>query len=296
MRMSTIKIIGAWLILSLWGAVAYGGTVTYVYTDPQGTPLAEADASGNITARFDYTPYGVAVASMGPAPNGPGYTGQVNDPDTGLVYMLARYYDPAVGRFLSTDPVTPSPGNAFNLNRYDYANNNPVVNMDTDGRETGIAFHAEWLAGGGHVVPTSPDDKVQRPLMYAMVGLAAVTVGPEVVGMVKTAITIDKVLTDSSSATARRPQGVPKSWVADKPSGGPGTIYRNPENLQHDTVRAVPGRPESSQPGQQVDHVIRTANGKRYGEANIPVSTKSQESHIPAEKFHFIPADQLPKN
>lgn len=34
------------------------GKVTYVYTDPQGTPLAEVDASGNITAEFDYTPYG----------------------------------------------------------------------------------------------------------------------------------------------------------------------------------------------------------------------------------------------
>ena len=28
------------------------GTVTYVYTDPQSTPLAEADANGNITARL----------------------------------------------------------------------------------------------------------------------------------------------------------------------------------------------------------------------------------------------------
>ncbi len=47
-------------------------TVTYVYTDPQGTVLAEADANGNITARYDYAPYGTAVASMNPAPNGPG--------------------------------------------------------------------------------------------------------------------------------------------------------------------------------------------------------------------------------
>ena len=34
------------------------GTVTYVYTDPQGTPLAEADVHGNMTATYDYTPYG----------------------------------------------------------------------------------------------------------------------------------------------------------------------------------------------------------------------------------------------
>ena len=137
MQMSTIKIVAAWMLLWSWVAVAYAGTVTYVYSDPQGTPLAEADASGNITARFDYTPYGVAVASMGPAPNGPGYTGHVNDPDTGLVYMQARYYDPAVGRFLSADPVAPAPGNLFNFNRYDYTNNNPINHIDPDGRQVG---------------------------------------------------------------------------------------------------------------------------------------------------------------
>lgn len=108
------------------------GTVTYVYTDPQGTPLAEADASGNITATFDYAPYG--SQAMGTAPNGPGYTGHVNDPDTGLVYMQARYYDPSVGRFLSTDPVGPHPGNEFNFNRYNYANDNPIRYTDPTGR------------------------------------------------------------------------------------------------------------------------------------------------------------------
>jgi RHS repeat-associated protein len=133
MRMSTIKSAVALLILSLWGAAAHAGTVTYVYTDPQGTPLAEADASGNITATYDYAPYG--SQAMGTAPNGPGYTGHVNDPDTGLVYMQARYYDPEVGRFLSVDPVGPSPKDVFGFNRYAYASNNPIINIDPDGRQ-----------------------------------------------------------------------------------------------------------------------------------------------------------------
>ena len=134
MHMSTIKMIGVWLVLALWGITAPAGTVTYVYTGAQGTPLAEADASGNITARFEYTPYGMSVPSMGLAPNGPGYTGHVNDPDTGLVYMQARYYDPSVGRFLSVDPVGPSPGDGFTFNRYNYANDNPAKFTDPDGR------------------------------------------------------------------------------------------------------------------------------------------------------------------
>ena len=118
--------------LLLLGGLAHAGTVTYVYTDPQGTPLAEADQSGTITATFDYAPYG--SQAMGTPPDGPGYTGHVNDPDTGLVYMQARYYDPAVGRFLSEDPVGPAAGNVFNVNRYAYANDNPIVNTDPTGR------------------------------------------------------------------------------------------------------------------------------------------------------------------
>lgn len=126
-------LLGLWLGLGLQ-AHAQTDTVTYVYTDPQGTPLVEADASGNIVARYDYTPYGSSVASLGNPPNGPGYTGHVNDPETGLVYMQARYYQP-IGRFLSPDPVGPAAGNVYSFNRYDYANGNPVRFTDPDGRK-----------------------------------------------------------------------------------------------------------------------------------------------------------------
>ncbi len=110
------------------------GTVTYVYTDPQGTPLAEADANGNITKTFDYTPYG--TTALGTPPNGPGYTGHVNDPETNLVYMQGRYYDHATGHFLSVDPTGPSAGNVFTYNRYAYVSNNPIGNVDPNGKQT----------------------------------------------------------------------------------------------------------------------------------------------------------------
>lgn len=114
--------------------------VTYVYTDPQGTPLAETDAHGNITKTFEYTPYGTyaprGTSALAPTPQGPAYTGHVNDPETNLVYMQARYYDPATGHFLSIDPVAPAGGDTFNFNRYAYADNNPTVRTDPNGRES----------------------------------------------------------------------------------------------------------------------------------------------------------------
>jgi RHS repeat-associated core domain len=130
--------------------------VHYYYTDPQGTVLAKADAQGNIIASYDYAPYG--SQALGTAPDGPGYTGHVNDPDTGLVYMQARYYDPSTGRFLSVDPVQPAAGNSFNFNRYDYTSNNPVNHIDPDGRQVApgddgpIALNARY--GDGEGIPS----------------------------------------------------------------------------------------------------------------------------------------------
>lgn len=116
-------------------------TVTYVYSDPQGTPLAEADVSGNITATFEYTPYGTytpqGTSTPGPNPNGPGYTGHVNDPETNLVYMQARYYDPATGQFLSVDPIGAASSKTYDFSRYLYAHDNPVINEDPTGQLPG---------------------------------------------------------------------------------------------------------------------------------------------------------------
>jgi len=126
---------GLWAGLG-WQAQAQTRTVHLYYTDPQGTVLAKTDAQGSIIAQYDYTPYGNTVASLGNPPDGPGYTGHVNDTETGLVYMQARYYHP-MGRFLSPDPVGPTPGNVYSFNRYAYANNNPIVNTDPTGEFPG---------------------------------------------------------------------------------------------------------------------------------------------------------------
>jgi len=119
----------------LWSTVALAKTVHYYYTDPQGTVLAKTDASGHVLVRSDYRPYGSPAQAQGTLPAGPGYTGHVNDPDTGLVYMQARYYDPGVGRFLTVDPVDPTAANEFNFNRFVYANGNPIINTDPSGMD-----------------------------------------------------------------------------------------------------------------------------------------------------------------
>ena len=109
-------------------------TVTYYYSDNQGTVLATTNASGALTATIDYRPYG--TQTLGSPSDSPGYTGHVNDVDSSLVYMQARYYDPNVGRFLSIDPVSVSQTNLFGFNRYAYADNSPVLEIDPDGMQS----------------------------------------------------------------------------------------------------------------------------------------------------------------
>lgn len=117
----------------------HAGTVTYVYADAQGTPLMEADASGHTVKTIDYRPYGSQV--MGAPAQGVGYTGHVEDIDTSLVYMQARYYDASIGRFLSVDAKAVEAGSVFAFNRFAYARNNALSYVDPDGRD------ALWVNG-----------------------------------------------------------------------------------------------------------------------------------------------------
>jgi RHS repeat-associated protein len=109
-------------------------TVTYLHTDSLGSPVVRTDASKNVMEKTEFAPYGAPVNRP---VDGVGYTGHVMDQSDGLIYMQQRYYDPLVGRFISSDPILPSSDTSANFNRYWYANNNPFRFTDPDGRLPG---------------------------------------------------------------------------------------------------------------------------------------------------------------
>ena len=63
------------------------------------------------------------------------FTGHERDRGTGLDYMLARYYAPALGRFLGVDPVVPGSTLGGKWNRFQYAGDSPISRLDPDGRK-----------------------------------------------------------------------------------------------------------------------------------------------------------------
>jgi RHS repeat-associated protein len=89
--------------------------VTYLHTDHLGSTSATSGAS--VSAQTYYA-YGNIRSTTGTVPTDFGFTGQRRDASAGLMYYGARYYDSALGRFVSADTMVPSAGNPQSLNRY----------------------------------------------------------------------------------------------------------------------------------------------------------------------------------
>jgi RHS repeat-associated protein len=80
-----------------------------------------------------YAPWGTARDASQQAAVPYRYTGQREEAALGLYDYGARWYDPAVGRFIQADTIVPQPGNPQSLNRYSYTLNNPMRYTDPTG-------------------------------------------------------------------------------------------------------------------------------------------------------------------
>ncbi|MEQ1967456.1 putative toxin [Xenorhabdus nematophila] len=101
----------------------------FYFQDALGSTIALTNAQGEVIEKHGYTAYGLENGSG----NGNAafrFAGRRIDPETGLSYNRARYYSPALGRFLQTDPA----GTDGGLNLYAYVGNDPVNFIDPTGQ------------------------------------------------------------------------------------------------------------------------------------------------------------------
>jgi RHS repeat-associated protein len=117
---------------------------------------------GNATPiKMDYGPYGMPLSTNGATlpqagqPQSKSYINERFDPETGLQYLHARYYDPLGGRFLTPDTYDPWEA-GVGTNRYAYSGNDPINGSDPNGHLAGLddAAITAMLAGGGPEVVT----------------------------------------------------------------------------------------------------------------------------------------------
>src|SRR5438876_7002395 len=113
------------------GPALAGEYVLFYHNDTLGSPVAVTDINGNVVWRTDYEPFGNPATVTETLPNTHEFIGREHDPETGLHYLGARYYDGGIGRFLSVDPalLRGRPPSALTipqrLNQYAYSTNNP---------------------------------------------------------------------------------------------------------------------------------------------------------------------------
>ncbi|MDX3661349.1 polymorphic toxin-type HINT domain-containing protein [Streptomyces sp. ID05-26A] len=106
-----------------------GGATRRYLTDAVGSTIALLDSAG-AGASYTYEPFGRTYSSGADAGNPYRFTGREDD-NTGLHYFRARYYSPALQRFLSEDPT----GFAGGFNLHAYADNQPTSLVDPKGEK-----------------------------------------------------------------------------------------------------------------------------------------------------------------
>jgi RHS repeat-associated protein len=98
----------------------------YFLQDRLASVISLADSSGAVVEQESYEPFG---NTLGSGATEYGYIGQRLDPDTHLMMLNARFYDPVQQRFITEDPI----GTAGGINVFAYSANDPVNAADPSG-------------------------------------------------------------------------------------------------------------------------------------------------------------------
>jgi RHS repeat-associated protein len=128
----------------------------YYHYDGLGSVAAISDSAGDTVEQYDYDVYGAVlivdsagqVQALSLVGNPYFFTGRRLDDETGLYYYRTRYYHPALGRFLQTDPI----GYQGGINLYAYCGNNPIILLDPSGLCGDDSWFSSWATETGDTI------------------------------------------------------------------------------------------------------------------------------------------------
>ncbi len=116
--------------------------ITTDSSDPLPPPPFENTQMGEETS--NYYPWGTERYTSGTTPTTFHFTGQRLESAIGLYYYGARWYDPALGRFVQADTIVPDMNNSQAYDRYVYVYNNPLRYIDPSGHFTEEEICKYW--------------------------------------------------------------------------------------------------------------------------------------------------------
>jgi hypothetical protein len=98
--------------------------------------------------------------------------------------------------------------------------------------------------------------------------------------------------TSITGTISREGLNIPDNWIEKPANKSDGIIYQDPNN-KHNSIRIMPGNPNSPNPAQQQPYIIYRQNGAAYDVSGNRLSTgRSPKAHIPIVDFD---ANKMPK-
>ncbi len=120
------------------GQLCVGGRAAWYLTNQLGTVRDIINSAGQRIVQLEYDSFGNVLSESNPlAGDRFKFTGREWDAELSLYYYRARFYDPALGRFLSQDPIGFAAGDS---NLYRYVGNSPLLFVDPFGLEEVVAY------------------------------------------------------------------------------------------------------------------------------------------------------------
>ena len=128
-RIEELRVLGIGLGAEIGAAVLHelNGKTYIPIHDHNGNVAALFDQNGESVETYRYTGFGIETAPSDVNPWR--YASKRFDPETGFIYFGRRYYAPAIGRWVTTDPE----GYQDGPNLYAYVHNNPLSKYDLYG-------------------------------------------------------------------------------------------------------------------------------------------------------------------
>jgi RHS repeat-associated protein len=121
---------GVWTKYLNPDAKRVGAVTSWLHADHLASIRLITGAAGQQLERANYRPYGQQFPGLAQSK---GYINQKFDPETGLQYLHARYYDPVLGKFLTPDTLDPTE-EGVGTNRYAYSEGDPINFSDPSGQ------------------------------------------------------------------------------------------------------------------------------------------------------------------
>ena len=276
----------------------------FLVSDHLGSTSLVVDSSGQQAANQTYLPYGdVWGVSANDLPTSFTFTGQREAPETGLMYYVARFYDPEIGHFIQADTIIPSSGNPIGWNRYAYANYNPINYNDPSGHLALLAIAA--IVVGVGLIAGAIDAAIQynntgevdvaQSLTVAAIATGGAALGAGVLALTGVisvtagATAVAATTTATTVGTAVMADGDPTNEVnavLDTANSACGGDYcaSEAQDLSNALARVVP-----SNPGEAYNHIINNQlHDHRWLEFGIDTLDKAWP-HIESVVHNNVP-------